>query len=262
MRTVEHMLPKRSTRLDRWKPVTAKPVEAMRAQYDLMASRQEGRYRSRFDPAILERFPETREKFRRFFEAMIGPVRPELVLDLGCGTGLYHPVLAPLVVKLVGVDSSPEMLNRARQLSDDLSLGTELVPGSAENLPFRDATFDLVIAYDVLHHVREIRAVAEEVRRVLKPGGRFVAAETTMLFPWVMAYNLFHREEWGLLRIRPGYLKRAFRSFARFELHPDNTRFFPHAPILDRALGVLEKYVLRGPLRMVAARYVIEATSQ
>ncbi|MCK4658760.1 MAG: class I SAM-dependent methyltransferase [Phycisphaerae bacterium] len=227
--------------------------------HDPAAAEQERRYWSRFDPAILERNPQTREKFREFFESIIGPRRPARVLDLGCGTGLYHPILAPMVGQLVGMDRSLAMLRRAEQLSKDYNLGTELVHGDAQRLPFPDGAFDLVIAYDVLHHVPDIGAAAEEIRRVLMPGGRFVAAETTMLSPWVLAYNLFHRDEWGLLRIRPGLLRRAFRGFAQFRLRPDNTRFFSHSPLLERIFGLMDRYVLRGPLKMISTRYVIEA---
>lgn len=240
-------------------PVPGEWVDATRTHYDQMASGLDGRYQSRFDPTIFDRFPKTRENFRRFFEMHIGPVKPEVALDLGCGTGLYHPVLAPLVGKLYGVDNSHEMLERAKEVSDKHQLDTELILGSAEDLPFPDGTFDMVIAYDVLHHIADIPRIVEEIHRVLKPGGRFLGAETTMLFPWVFAYNLLHREEWGAFRIRPGYLRRAFRQFAEFHLRPDNTRFFPHARILDRTFGIVERCFLRGPLKMIAARYVIEA---
>ncbi len=227
--------------------------------YDRMASTREGRYRSRFDPDILERIPETREAFRRFFESVVGTGKPAIVLDLGCGTGLYHPVLAPLVGKLVGIDNSLAMLERARHVRETLGLDTELLHGNADDLPFPDGTFDMVIAYDVLHHVRDLPSVVDGIRRVLRPGGRFVGAESTILCPWGLAYNVLHREEWGTLRIRPAYLRRAFARFARFRLRPDNTRFFPHAPVLERAFKLVERHILCGPLKWMATRYMIEA---
>ncbi len=62
-----------------------------------------------------------------------------------------------------------------------------------------------------------------------------------MLFPHVFVHSVLHREEWGALRIRPGYLRRAFRSFASLDLRPGNTRFFPHAPALEKILEFMEK---------------------
>lgn len=223
------------------------------------ASAEERRYSSRFDPAILDRTPATRARFRRYFESVVGPDRPAMVLDLGCGTGMYHPVLAPLVGRLVAVDNSAAMLQRARQLNEDRALGTEFVRADARRLPFPAGTFDLVLAYDFLHHVRDMQAVADEIHRVLSPGGRFAAAETTMLSPWTFAYNLFRRDEWGALRIRPRRLRRAFSRFDRLRLQPDNVRFFPHSPPLEWAFGMMDRYVLRGPLRSMSARYLIEA---
>jgi SAM-dependent methyltransferase len=220
---------------------------------------EERRYSSRFDPTILDRTPATRERFRRYFQSVIGPDRPAVVLDMGCGTGMYHSVLAPLVSSLVAVDRNPEMLRRARKLNEERALATEFLHADAERLPFSTGTFDLVLAYDFLHHVRDIRVVADEIHRVLRPGGRFAAAETTMLCPWTFAYNLFRRDEWGALRIRPGRLRRAFSRFDRLRLQPDNVRFFPHAPPLEWVFNLMDRYVLRGPLRSMSARYLIEA---
>ncbi len=91
-------------------------------------------------------------------------------LDVGCGTGQTAVRLArrPEIAGVVGLDPSPEALAHARQRHD-----FPLVLGSALDLPFDDAAFDVVTCFDVLQHLpeRADRRAAAELRRVLRPGG-------------------------------------------------------------------------------------------
>jgi SAM-dependent methyltransferase len=93
----------------------------------------------------------------------------EYILDLGCGDGLLTQRIAATGAGVVGVDLSPEMLAAAR------GRGIDAREGSAESLPFADRSFDAVFSNAVLHWVRDQDAMMSDVRRVLKPGGRFVA---------------------------------------------------------------------------------------
>ena len=93
----------------------------------------------------------------------------ESVLDLGCGDGQLTERLIATGASVTGVDLSPEMLAAAR------SRGIDAHEGSAESLPFADRSFDAVFSNAVLHWVRNQDTMMGEVRRVLKPGGRFVA---------------------------------------------------------------------------------------
>lgn len=93
----------------------------------------------------------------------------ERILDLGCGDGQLTERLAATGASVVGVDASAEMLAAAR------SRGIDAREGSAESLPFADGAFDAVFSNAVLHWVRDQEAMMAQVRRVLRPGGRFVA---------------------------------------------------------------------------------------
>jgi SAM-dependent methyltransferase len=93
----------------------------------------------------------------------------ESILDLGCGDGQLTQQLSSTGACVVGVDIAPEMLAAAR------SRGVDAHEGSAESLPFADRSFDAVFSNAVLHWVRNQDAMMGEVRRVLKPCGRFVA---------------------------------------------------------------------------------------
>ena len=93
----------------------------------------------------------------------------ESILDLGCGDGQLTQRLLAAGARVTGLDLSPEMLEAAR------ARGVDAREGSAEALPFADRSFDAVFSNAVLHWVRNQKAMMTEVRRVLKPGGRFVA---------------------------------------------------------------------------------------
>lgn len=99
----------------------------------------------------------------------LGAQRGERILDLGCGDGQLSQRIAATGAEVTGVDASPDMVAAAR------SRGIAASEGNAESLPFADAAFDAVFSNAALHWVRDQDAMLGEVRRVLKPGGRFVA---------------------------------------------------------------------------------------
>jgi len=93
----------------------------------------------------------------------------EHVLDLGCGDGQLTQRIASSGAVVVGLDASPQMAAAARLR------GIAVDEGSAESMPYPAQTFDAVFSNATLHWVRDQDAMMSEVRRVLKPGGRFVA---------------------------------------------------------------------------------------
>jgi ubiquinone/menaquinone biosynthesis C-methylase UbiE len=95
-------------------------------------------------------------------------VRGRDLLEVGCGTGLVLQRLAPHARRAVGVDLSEGMLRRAA------ARGLRVVQGDAVRLPFRDATFDVVVSFKVLAHVERIDDALAEMARVVRPGGHLV----------------------------------------------------------------------------------------
>jgi SAM-dependent methyltransferase len=93
----------------------------------------------------------------------------ERILDLGCGDGQLTRRIAATGAGVVGVDASQEMVAAAR------SRGIATDEADAESLPYPGASFDAVFSNAALHWVRDQDAMMTEVRRVLKPHGRFVA---------------------------------------------------------------------------------------
>jgi ubiquinone/menaquinone biosynthesis C-methylase UbiE len=106
----------------------------------------------------------------------------ESVLDIGCGTGSLAIAARRRVgpaARIDGIDASPEMISRARKKSQKAGADVTFETTSVETLPFSDGCFDVVMSTVMLHHLPEEtrRKCINEVRRVLKPGGRFLAID-------------------------------------------------------------------------------------
>ncbi len=104
----------------------------------------------------------------------------EQVLDAGCGTGLLVEQFAGLVGddgRVVGVDTSPDMLKVARQRCEGLA-NVQLQQGSVEKLDFEPEGFDAVSCTQTLLYVKSVETALKEMYRVLKPRGRIAVLET------------------------------------------------------------------------------------
>ena len=99
----------------------------------------------------------------------LAPQPGERILDLGCGDGQLTQRIAATGAIVTAVDASAEMVAaaRARGIAADQS--------AAESLPYPDGAFDAVFSNAVLHWVRGQDEMMQQVRRILRPGGRFVA---------------------------------------------------------------------------------------
>jgi arsenite methyltransferase len=111
----------------------------------------------------------------------------ERVLDLGCGAGTDSLVAARMVGReghVVGIDMTREMLDKARRAAAEMSAdNVEFVEGEAEQLPFPEESFDVVISNGVIDLIPDKDAVFSELHRVLVPGGRIQVADVTIQKP-------------------------------------------------------------------------------
>jgi ubiquinone/menaquinone biosynthesis C-methylase UbiE len=119
---------------------------------------------------------------QRALEAL-GPTRPDVLLDVGCGTGAAVRTAAGTVQAAVGADACPRMIERARQLRAGRRRVHFVVAG-AGSLPFADASFTAVLCTSVLRHVSDRNAAAREMSRVLAPGGRIVTGDFVQDLPY------------------------------------------------------------------------------
>ncbi|MGC9003398.1 MAG: class I SAM-dependent methyltransferase [bacterium] len=104
-------------------------------------------------------------------------VKIDKVLDVGCGTGGNLSLFNGFVV---GVDVSMKALSLARRRKKDALLCL----GQAENLPFKDNSFDLVLALDLLEHLPDDMKGLSEMHRVLKKGGSLLITVPAYKFLW------------------------------------------------------------------------------
>jgi arsenite methyltransferase len=118
----------------------------------------------------------------------LGRLSPgERVLDLGSGAGTDSLVAAQMVGEeghVTGIDMTPAMLEKAQAAADEMGMtNVEFVAGEAEQLPFPDASFDVVISNGVIDLIPDKDAVFSEIHRVLLPGGRIQVADVTIQNP-------------------------------------------------------------------------------
>jgi SAM-dependent methyltransferase len=100
--------------------------------------------------------------------------RNRRVLDAGCGAGYGTAELAYAAATVTGMDISPDALAFARE--HFARRNVFWVQGSCTDLPFRNGSHDLVVAFEVIEHLTDWAKLIEEARRVLAPGGQFIVS--------------------------------------------------------------------------------------
>ncbi len=142
---------------------------------DVDDARKPGEVRRIYDD-IAEHFDQTREFPWPEVESFVDDCPGGRVgLDVGCGNGRHAAVLARAVDRVVGLDVSRELLQRAVARMAEDGWTADLLQGDAAALPFGDETVDVAVYVATLHHLpdRETRRRSlDELARVLDPGGQ------------------------------------------------------------------------------------------
>ena len=125
--------------------------------------------------SIHEKYSRNKQPFGEWIVSHYDLRPGERVLELGCGTGsMWKGVSLPDGCRVMLTDLSAGMLETARQ--NTAHLNADYTVCDAMDLPYADASFDIVIANMMLYHVAEIDRALGEIRRVLRRTGRFFAA--------------------------------------------------------------------------------------
>lgn len=218
---------------------------------------------TRWRATTLGRVTEALEQ-RRILE-LVGSVDGKRVLDLGSGDGLLTATFASRGASAVGVDIDRSMLRAAVARADPRQRQPpRFVQGRLERLPFRDATFDVVVAVTVLCLLSDRAIAVREAARVLRPGGRLIVGD---LGRW---------NTWAARRRIKGWLgSRQWRS-AHFSTAADLSRlvegagltvdaargsvYYPPIGLLAGALAPLDRWL--GPVTTVGAAFIAVAATK
>ncbi len=110
---------------------------------------------------------------------LLGDVRGQRVLEVGCGAAQCSRWLRSQGASVVGLDLSYRQLQHSRRIDDSTGVTVPVVCASATRVPLADRSFDLACsAFGALPFVSDVDVVMREVARVLRPGGRWVFAVT------------------------------------------------------------------------------------
>ena len=105
-----------------------------------------------------------------------GVAGDDVVLDVACGSGNATIPAAKTGAKTTGLDITPELLEAGEKAAAEAGVEIDWIVGDAQDLPFDDASFDVVTSVFGCMFAPDHRKTAEELVRVLKPGGRMVVA--------------------------------------------------------------------------------------
>ncbi|HET7142553.1 MAG TPA: class I SAM-dependent methyltransferase [Anaerolineales bacterium] len=129
-----------------------------------------------------------------------------LVLENGCGVGMYVEKLTGLGSRVIGLEYDLERAVEARVNSDGI------INAAGEFIPLPSQTFDLILSHEVIEHVQDDRAAIREMHRLLKPGGRAVIFCPNRGYPFE-THGIFWKGKYFFgNKLFVNYLPRALRN--------------------------------------------------
>lgn len=201
-----------------------------------------------YDATRLDRVPPAAvESFAGvgFYFDLLDPRPGETLLDLGSGSGMdvfYGADAVRPDGRVVGVDFTPEQLEKARRLAADHGFGNvDFREGRIEQLPVDDASVDGVISNGVINLCPDKAAVFREAARVLKPGGRLAVADIVTEVQLVEAI-VCNADLWASCIGGAAQQDSYLAAIQGAGLEVAQVRENPYRFISDQALGATEKY--------------------
>jgi len=123
---------------------------------------------------------------------LLKPKQGEVILDAGCGTGIFTLDILSIGSTVIGLDISRPMLIHAREKLKGYPF--QIVLADILNLPFREGYFDKVVSVTAVEFIKDGKGAAKELFRVTKRGGHIVLATLNSLSPWASQRNAEAKE--------------------------------------------------------------------
>jgi SAM-dependent methyltransferase len=225
------------------------------------------------NPSFVWRFGQDR---RLSLIRQYAPLEGRRILDIGCGLGVYVRKFREFSDRVYGIDVDPKRLLEGARTTPGLMLA------ASESLPFRDATFDVVVLNEVIEHVRDDAATLAEAYRILAPGGRIVIYAPNRLYPFethgVYIGKRFvfgnipfvnwlpsplrdrlvpHARAYTKRRIRRTYERLPVRRLVETYVYPGFDNVIARRPRLGRALRAVTYRGERTPLRVFGLSHFV-----
>lgn len=163
-----------------------------------------------------------------------------MVLENGCGVGMYVRRLSPHAKAVVGLEYDFERAEEARQQSE------RIVNAAGEALPLPEDTFAFILSHEVLEHVQDDRLAVEEMLRVLQPGGRVTLFVPNRGYPFE-THGIYWRGRYRFGNIPlVNYLPRRWRD-----------RLAPHVRVYNRR--DVARLFIGLPVRFIERRVIFGA---
>ena len=171
-----------------------------------------------------------------------------LVLENGCGVGMYVAKLTELGSRVIGLEYDLERAIEAGINSD------KIINAAGEFIPLPSSTFDLILSHEVIEHVQDDRAAICEMIRVLKPGGRAVIFCPNRGYPYE-THGIFWKGKYYFgNKLFVNYLPRALRN-----------KLAPHVRVYSRSdmqklfdglnVKFIERTIIFGAYDNIIARF-------
>lgn len=166
-------------------------------------------------------------QWRKEVIKMVKAAQPKTILDIATGTGDLAIMIAKNTsAQITGLDLSAGMLEvgKKKVAAENLSDRVTMVQGDSENLPFADASFDLVTVSFGVRNFENLEKGLSEINRILKPGGTFIILEFSYptAFPMKQLYTFYSKN------ILPAIGKLISKDQSAYTYLPDSVAAFPH----------------------------------
>ena len=145
-------------------------------------------------------------------------------IDYGCGLGYGTNILGRITEQVTGVDLSSESIEIAKRENAGNNINFTVLSDDRDNLPFKNEELDYVVSFQVIEHIRDMDFYLSEIKRVLKPGGKFICTTPNgffRLYPMQNPWNQHHLREFNCRELY-ALLSRYFSidSFTSVKMHP------------------------------------------